>query len=127
VVLSNGVGVTRASLRELQQRGIRLMISLDGFEADHDAQRVFANGRGSFRAVMRTIERALEVGLRPDISVTVSGQTAGGLATLMTWLLDRESAVQPELLPREPIAHPASASSSSTSSRSSRACWRRSM
>ncbi len=90
VVLSNGVGVSRAGLRELQRRGIRLMISLDGFAADHDAQRVFANGRGSFGAVARTIERAREIGLRPDISVTVSGQTAGGLAALVGWLLDRD-------------------------------------
>jgi uncharacterized protein len=90
VVLSNGVGVSRASLRELQRRGIRLMISLDGFAADHDAQRVFANGRGSFGAVARTITRAEEAGLRPDISVTVSGQTAGGLAALVGWLLDRD-------------------------------------
>jgi len=59
VVLSNGVGVSRAGLIELERRGIRLMISLDGIAADHDAQRVFANGRGSFAAVTRTIERAL--------------------------------------------------------------------
>ena len=58
VVLSNGVGVSRAGLIELQRRGIRLMISLDGFAADHDTQRVFANGHGSFAAVARTIERA---------------------------------------------------------------------
>src|SRR5699024_182099 len=90
VVLSNGVGLGRRNLLELQRRGIRLMISLDGFAADHDAQRVFANGRGSFQAVVRTIERALEIGLRPDISVTVSGRTAGGLAALVGWLLERE-------------------------------------
>src|SRR4051794_33242104 len=90
VVLSNGVGVSRAGLHELQRRGIRLMISLDGFAADHDMQRVFANGRGSFTAVARTIERAREIGLQPDISVTVSRQTAGGLAALVGWLLDRD-------------------------------------
>jgi uncharacterized protein len=90
VVLSNGVGLTRASLLELKRREIGLMISLDGFAADHDAQRVFANGRGSFQVVSRTIARALELGLRPDISVTVSGRTAGGLAALMDWLLERD-------------------------------------
>jgi uncharacterized protein len=90
VVLSNGVGLSRAGLREIQQRGIRLMISLDGLAAENDAQRVFANGRGSVAAVARTIERAREIGLRPDISVTVSGQSAGGLAALAGWLLDRD-------------------------------------
>ena len=90
VILSNGVGLSRDGLRELARRDIRLMISLDGLAADHDAQRVFANGRGSFAAVARTIERAREAGLRPQISVTVSGQTAGGLAALMPWLLERD-------------------------------------
>lgn len=90
VVLSNGVGLARRSLLELRRRGIRLMISLDGFAADHDAQRVFANGRGSFQAVARTIERARELGLLPDISVTVSGRTAGGLAALIEWLVERD-------------------------------------
>jgi uncharacterized protein len=90
VVLSNGVGLARRSLLELKQRGIRLMISLDGFAEDHDAQRVFANGRGSFHVVARTVARALECGLRPDISVTVSGTTAGGLAALVGWLLERD-------------------------------------
>jgi uncharacterized protein len=90
VLLSNGVGLTRANLRAIQAARLRLMISLDGLAADHDAQRVFANGHGSFAAVARTIERAREAGLRPDISVTVSGQTAGGLAALVDWLLDRD-------------------------------------
>jgi uncharacterized protein len=90
VVLSNGVGLNRRSLLELRRRGVRLMISLDGFADDHDAQRIFANGRGSFHVVARTIERALDCGLRPDISVTVSGKTAGGLAALVGWLLERD-------------------------------------
>jgi uncharacterized protein len=90
VVLSNGVGLARRNLLELKRRGIRLMISLDGFAADHDAQRIFANGRGSFGVVVRTIDRALELGLRPDISVTVSGRTAAGLAALVEWLLERD-------------------------------------
>ena len=90
VVLSNGVGLARRSLQELRRRGIKLMISLDGFAADHDAQRVFANGRGSFQVVARTIERARELGLRPDISVTVSGRTAVGLAALVEWLIERD-------------------------------------
>ena len=90
VVLSNGVGLARAQLERLHELGIRLMISLDGMAEDHDRQRVFANGRGSFRAVAHTIERARALGLVPDISVTISGQTAGGAAELVAWLLERD-------------------------------------
>lgn len=90
VVLSNGVGLARARLELVRDLGIRLMISLDGLAEVHDRQRVFANGRGSFRAVAHTIERALTIGLVPDISVTITGQTASGAANLVAWLLERD-------------------------------------
>jgi uncharacterized protein len=92
VLLSNGVGLTRATVQRIKAERLRLMISLDGLAAVNDAQRLFANGRGSFRTVAGTIERALAAGLQPDISVTVSGQSAAGLAELVDWLLERDLA-----------------------------------
>jgi uncharacterized protein len=71
----------------MQEHGIQLMISLDGMENEQDTQRTFANGASSFRAVSNTIERAQAIGITPYISVTISGQTAAGLATLVSWLL----------------------------------------
>lgn len=87
VMLSNGIKLGKADLQQMRDKGVRLMISLDGLATDHDLQRISINGKGSFSAVVKTIRRALDSGLAPDISVTVSGQTAGGLAELVSWLL----------------------------------------
>jgi len=90
VVLSNGVRLTPEMIKSMLKRQLRLMISLDGLGAAHDAQRHFANGRGSFQAVARSIEMAKDDGLVPDICVTVSGRSAAGLPELIGWILERD-------------------------------------
>lgn len=90
VVLSNGVGIRTQMIEAMQSLGLRLAISLDGFGSYHDCQRPFADGRGSFEAVARTIDQSLSVGLVPDISITVSGRSLDGLPELMTWVLERD-------------------------------------
>jgi uncharacterized protein len=90
VVLSNGVRLTPEIIKSMLTRHLRLMISLDGLGAAHDAQRHFANGRGSFDMVARNIEMAKDNGLAPDICVTVTGQSAAGLPELIGWILERD-------------------------------------
>jgi len=90
VVLSNGVALTTQVIEAMQSLGLRLAISLDGLGPYHDCQRHFADGRGSFEAVARTIDRALSAGLIPDISITISGRNASGLPKLMTWVMERD-------------------------------------
>jgi len=90
VVLSNGVALTTQVIEVMQSLGLRLAVSLDGLGPYHDCQRHFADGRGSFEAVARTIDRALSVGLVPDISITISGRNASGLPKLMTWVMERD-------------------------------------
>jgi uncharacterized protein len=90
VVLSNGVRLTPEMINSMLARQLRLMISLDGLGAAHDAQRHFANGRGSFEAVARNIEMAKDNGLIPDICITVSGRSAAGLPDLLSWILERD-------------------------------------
>ena len=89
VVLSNGVSLTRRMIGALQARGLRLMISLDGVGAVHDRQRPFANGRGSFRFVERSLNFLEQEGLIPSISVTVSNRNLGSLPETVAYLLDR--------------------------------------
>lgn len=89
VVLSNGILLTPEMVQALKIRGIRLMISLDGLGTGHDAQRHFADGKGSFEKVSQAVELALEHGLPPSISITVTGRNAAGLAELVEWVLER--------------------------------------
>jgi uncharacterized protein len=90
VVLSNGTLVTEVAVAALRDAGLRLMISLDGLGAAHDAQRPLASGEGSSELVLRGVERALAGGLLPDISVTVSPRSLSSLPALLTWLRERE-------------------------------------
>jgi uncharacterized protein len=89
VVLSNGTLLTSAMVDAMQAVGLRLMISLDGIGAQHDCQRHYADGRGSFAEVSRAIETTIAGGLLPEISITVSGRNAAGLAETVAWVLER--------------------------------------
>jgi uncharacterized protein len=90
VVLSNATLLNRAIVQEMQVLDLRLMISLDGLGQYHDQQRPYAGGRATFSDVARAIDLAQAHGLTPDISVTVTGASARGLAELVSWLLDRD-------------------------------------
>jgi uncharacterized protein len=90
VVLSNGVAIGDHAIAEMQRRGMRMMISLDGVGAAHDAHRRFANQAGSFAWVDRTIGRLLECGIRPFISITLSSRNAWGLPDVAQYVLERD-------------------------------------
>lgn len=90
VVLSNGTLLAADMLDWLRDAGVRLMLSLDGVGAPHDAQRHYADGRGSFAQVARAIDSAVERGLRPYISVTVTPTSADGLAETVAFVLARD-------------------------------------
>jgi len=90
VLLSNGVALTPTMFDYLKLAGIRLMLSLDGLGADHDAQRPRADGRPTADLVLRAIEQALERGLIPHISVTVSPANVATLADTVRWVLARD-------------------------------------
>jgi uncharacterized protein len=88
-VLSNGSLLTDEILKVFKSLGICLMISLDGLGNYHDLHRSYANGRSSFKDVSDAVDLALENGLLPNISVTVTGKTIEGLPMLVDWILDR--------------------------------------
>ncbi len=90
VMLSNGLALNHQLLDFINDAGIRLMISLDGCGPAHDAQRPFINGQGSFALVARGIERALNRGIKPHLSITVTGRSAAGVAETVRFALDRE-------------------------------------
>lgn len=90
VVLSNGTLLTAPIIEQLRAHNLRLMISLDGVGAAHDAQRHFADGRGSFVQVARGIDLALARGVAPEISVTLSDRNLDDLPATMEFILARD-------------------------------------
>ncbi|MEK6750640.1 MAG: radical SAM protein [Chloroflexota bacterium] len=89
VVLSNGVGITDRMINSLQERRLRLSISLDGIGEFHDAQRKFINGKGSFHLVERSLDRLSVSGVNPSITITVSNRNLDGLPQVVDFVLQR--------------------------------------
>jgi len=90
VILSNGAAFTDERIREIKQCNICVMISLDGLGASHDVQRPFVNGRGSFLAVNKGIERLIEADYKPHLSITITSRNIDGVADVVKFALDRE-------------------------------------
>jgi len=89
VILSNGTLITREIVKSMKAQELRLMISLDGLGESHDNQRPYAGGRASSADVVRGVDTAIEMGLTPHISITVSNLNAGKLPELIEWVLKR--------------------------------------
>lgn len=90
VILSNGVALGDRLVAALLARDIRVMISLDGLGAAHDAQRPTLGGKPSSALVVRTIDRLLAAGLVPHISVTITNRNTGGIADVIRFAIERE-------------------------------------
>jgi len=90
VVLSNGVLITEEVAKTLKENGIRASISLDGTEKYHDAQRVFANGSGSFKFAIKGLENLLAQKVPFNVSVTITNKNAENLPELTKYLLDKD-------------------------------------
>lgn len=90
VLLSNGVALSQRLIQALRDRGIQVMISLDGVGAAHDAQRKFPGGHGSFGTVARTLDRLQMEDMTPFISLTVSARNLDGLPEAVAYLLERD-------------------------------------
>lgn len=88
VLLSNGTMLTNSLVRYMQALGLRLVVSLDGLREGHDCQRRYTSGCGSAADVTRAISLALDGGLVPHISITVSGRNAPRLPTVIAWVLE---------------------------------------
>jgi uncharacterized protein len=89
VVLSNGVGVTKPMLDFFADARIALMISLDGGPAGHDRLRASRDGRSTHAAVAATVDRALERGLKPTLSITLTALNLEDAGEAVEFALDR--------------------------------------
>ena len=89
VILTNGVGVTDGMLDFISRAGMRLMVSLDGGPTTHDRLRARPDGQSTYAPVTDTVQRALERGLRPNISITVTSLNLDGAGEAVAFALER--------------------------------------
>jgi radical SAM protein with 4Fe4S-binding SPASM domain len=75
--------------------GIQVMISLDGIGEQHDLLRSSRGGRGTFSRVEQTVDQILiPRGVRPAITMTITGLNAMAAADVARWaLIERDLAL----------------------------------
>lgn len=105
VVLSNGVRISPSMAEWFAQTQVKLMISLDGVGAMHDRQRPTRGGRGTFHQIEHSIDEVLlPAGVRPDISITLTGLNAAGAKDAVRWALDRQLPVSLNFYRQNPLS-----------------------
>lgn len=87
ILVTNGAALSRARLAYLQDANIQLSLSLDGFGQGHDRQRPFVNGQPSFARILRNLEIALSMGLRPHLTITLTRLNLDDLPALTEFAL----------------------------------------
>ena len=90
VLLSNGVSVSLEMLQWMRREGIRLAVSLDGLGPAHDEPRASPSGGSPSARAVQTIDRALDLGLRPQLSVTVTDRNVDVLSDVALFALERD-------------------------------------
>jgi len=93
VVLTNGVMLRKEDALWLRENHVKVAVSLDGVGAMHNRLRPLPTGMpfDTFSRVVHTIDDVLlPLGIRPDITMTVTAVNARGAADLAKWaLIDR--------------------------------------
>lgn len=91
VVLTNGTLLTDDLLDYLLAHSVQVMVSLDGVGPYQNGQRPLNGRRGnSFGLIAHALDRLMERGISPHVSVTITGQSLEGLLDLVEFLLDRQ-------------------------------------
>jgi len=87
VVITNGTLLRPEQVDFFVQQGIAVAVSLDGLGPDHDRQRPFPDGRGSFDLVAHNLIHARRMGADLNVNITVTDWNLDGLPDLVAWLL----------------------------------------
>lgn len=90
VLLTNGLYLPDEYIDYLIDHHVGVMVSLDGLGSYHNNQRRAKNRNLSANVVLGTIERLIQRGISPFISVTITQQNIDGLPKLVEYLLEKE-------------------------------------
>jgi uncharacterized protein len=103
-VLTNGVLMTKKIAKLLKKHNITVGISLDGLEKYHDSQRVFSDGSGTFKYVIKGINNLLEQKVPFGVTITVTSKNIKNMPDLTRYLLKRGISFNFNLFRENPCA-----------------------
>lgn len=85
-IISNGILVTKDVARVLKRKNIYIGVSLDGTEKYHNIQRVFPDGKGSFKAVERGVNNLLREEVSFNIIMTITSRNVENIPVFIRYL-----------------------------------------
>jgi len=86
-LVTNATLVDEEIVDAIVEKGVLVAVSLDGPKDLHDANRIFANGKGTFQAVLKNMQWLQKAGANMGISCTISRTNVDQLEEVLKWLI----------------------------------------
>jgi uncharacterized protein len=86
-LIANATVLGEDILKGIVENEVAVSVSLDGPKDLHDANRVFANKRGTFQTVLRNIQRLQAAGVNLSVSCTINPQNLDQLEEVFQWMI----------------------------------------
>jgi len=87
-LLTNGVLLSKGYANALKKNDIHVAISIDGLNEDHDATRVFINGKGSYKFVNQGLINLLENNNSFNVTLVINKNNLMNLDETVRYFLD---------------------------------------
>lgn len=87
-LITNATVLSKDVLKGVVENGVGVSVSLDGPKDLHDANRIFANQKGTFQTVIKNIQRLKKAGVNVSISCTINPQNLDQLEEVFQWMVD---------------------------------------
>ncbi len=86
-LITNGTAVTDRMVAVIKEHAISVSVSLDGPKEMHDRNRFFADGRGSFGRIQRSLRKLQDAGVNLSISCTINEANLERLDDVFRWIV----------------------------------------
>lgn len=86
-LLTNATVLKREVLKSIVENKVGVSVSLDGPKDFHDANRMFANQKGTFQTVIENVQRLQKEGVNVSISCTISQKNLDQLEEVFQWMV----------------------------------------
>lgn len=90
ILVTNATALSRSRLQFIQDGDIHLSVSLDGFGEGHDRQRPMVNGGKSFKRVIEALRLAIEMGISPSLTMTLTSLNLSDLPAVTNFAIENK-------------------------------------